>query len=583
MTSILSVKEKQIARDKANILNEKQCKRLQKDYRNYINGKISQIKHPKTRAPIKEAVKVKYLYNKCAEKYEMGSSITQSSMSKLTNMMSKKPKTTSLTASVTSVASVTSPTSPKSNDYLSYESDINIEGDADIRDILDMPMETFKNNRLLVKKLFKTPISEKKGLEILRMHLNDPNNHADYAISYREYVEEIVKYIPIYDPFMKKKDLKLYILNYFNPNIQISRERMMFFIEYCQKVYTTAIFQDTRNMNLGNFTYDYNYRPVSTAAGFLARLSQSKYIYYALYFVNKMLLNNINGDPELIRNFILTKKLLKNLIDKDFVIEDTDVSLSFSTSSSSSKSDDMTKKDSSMNNIYRQLGRKEFVKYIMNNGENPRTINDADPYLGVKWERMSLNKLRMVVKIPTETNGRVFTYAFYARSLYKDWKNAVRTKKPFINPFTRTPFSADGEAKILNVLEQKYPYITMPAREPVNRFDLYFQDPETIRVNGVYFWQINIWYNYGTRESPEYIKIIAVNVISYLELYNDVRQVEYSPAFLFENIDKLRKENKIIGKKMPFKLHPAFVKYFNTYITTEAQYKDFFNLISRSV
>lgn len=578
MTSILSFKEKQITRDKANILNEKQCKRLQKDYRNYINGKISQIKHPKTRAPIKEAAKVKYLYNKCAEKYEMGSSITQSSMSKLTNMMSKKPKTTSLTASV---ASVTSPTSLKSNDYLSYESDINIEGDADIRDILDMPIETFKNNRLLVKKLFKTPISEKKGLEILKRHLNDPNNHADYAISYREYVEEIVKYIPIYDPFMKKKDLKLYILNYFNPNIQFSRERMMFFIEYCQKVYTTAIFQDTRNMNLGNFTYDYNYRPVSTAAGFLARLSQSKYIYYALYFVNKMLLNNINGDPELIRNFILTKKLLKNLIDKDFVIEDTDVSLSFSTSSSSSKSDDMTKKDSSMNNIYRQLGRKEFVKYIMNNGENPRTINDADPYLGVKWERMSLNKLRMVVKIPTETNGQVFTYAFYARSLYKDWKNAMRTRKPFINPFTRTPFSADDEAKILNVLEQKYPYITMPAREPVNRFDLYFQDPETIRVNGVYFWQINIWYNYGTRESPEYIKIIAVNVISYLELYNDVRQVEYSPAFLFENIDKLRKENKIIGKKMPFKLHPAFVKYFNTYITTEAQYKDFFNLLNR--
>jgi hypothetical protein len=159
----------------------------------------------------------------------------------------------------------------------------------------------------------------------------------------------------------------------------------------------------------------------------------------------------------------------------------------------------------------------------------------------------------------------------------------MRTKRPFINPFTRTPFSDDDEAKILNVLEQKYPYITMPAREPVNRFDLYFQDPETIRVNGVYFWQINIWYNYGTRETPEYIKIIAVNVISFLDLYNDDRQVEYSPAFLFENIEKLRKENKIIGKKMPFKLHAAFAKYFNTYITTEAQYKDFFTLISRSV
>jgi len=32
---------------------------------------------------------------------------------------------------------------------------------------------------------------------------------------------------------------------------------------------------------------------------------------------------------------------------------------------------------------------------------------------------------------------------------------------------------------------------------------------------------------------------------------------------------------------MPFKLHPAFAKYFNTYITTEAQYKDFFTLLNR--
>jgi hypothetical protein len=579
MTSISSAREKRIMRDKANILNEKQCKTLRNDYRDYINGKISQIKHPKTRATIKEAAKVKYLYNKCVEKYEIGTSIKSSSMSKLTKMMSKKPKTSTTHAVKASSRSASS--SSKSKDFLSYENDINIEGDADISDILDMPIETFKNNRLLVKKLIKTPISEKKGLEILRAHLNDPNNHADYVISYREYVIEIKKYLPIYDPFMKKKDLKIYILDYFNPNVQFSRDRMIYFIEYCQKVYTSAIFQDTRNMNMGHFIYDDNYRAVSTPSGFLARLSQSRYSYYALYFINKILLNEINGDPELIRNFILTKKLLKNLIDKDFVIEDTDVSLSFSTSSSSSKSDDMTKKDSSMNNIYRELGRREFVKYIMNNGDNPRTVNDADPYLGVKWERMSVNKLRMVVKIPTEMNGRVFTYAFYSRSLYKDWKNAMRTKKPFINPFTRTPFGEDDEAKILNVLEQKYPYITMPPQEHVNRFDLYFQEPETIRVNGLYFWQINIWYNYGTRQIPEYIKIVAVNIISSLDLYNDDREVEYHPIVLFENIGKLKRENKIIGKKMPFKLHPAFAKYFNTYITTEAQYKDFFTLLNR--
>jgi hypothetical protein len=542
-----------------------------KDYKDYIDGKISQIKHPKTRSPINEAAKIKYLYNKCAEKYEKGSPMSAVSMSKLSKMMSKNQKTTSTSASASS----------NSRDFASYEKDINISGNADIKDILEFPDETYKNNRLLVKKLFTKPISEKKGLEILRAHLNDPNNHTDYAMNYREYVKEILKYMPIYDPFMKKKDFKIFIFKYFNPNVSISRNRVEYYMEYCHKVYISALFQDTRNLNMGNFVYDDNYRAVSTASGFLARLSQHKYFYYALYFISKILINNIQGDPELIRNLIIIKKLLKSLIDKDFVIEDTDVSLSFSTSSSSSKSDDMTKKDSSMNNIYRELGRREFVKYIMNNGENPQTVNDADPYLGIEWKKMSINKLRMVVKIPTETNGRIFTYAFYARSLYKDWKNAMRTRKPFMNPFTRVPFSYEDETSILDILEKKYPSITKPSRDPVNRFDVYIEDPETVRINGMYFWRINIWYNYGTRQRPEYIKIVAVNIISSLDLYDEPADVEYHPIVLFENIDKLKRENKIIGKKMPFKLHPAFAKYYNSYITTEAEYKDFFTLLNR--
>jgi len=89
MATILSTRETRIARDKTNILNEKQCKTFIKDYRDYINGKISQFKHPKTRAQIKEAAKVKYLYNKCAEKYEIGSSMKSVSVSKLKKMMSK--------------------------------------------------------------------------------------------------------------------------------------------------------------------------------------------------------------------------------------------------------------------------------------------------------------------------------------------------------------------------------------------------------------------------------------------------------------------------------------------------------------
>jgi hypothetical protein len=287
------------------------------------------------------------------------------------------------------------------------------------------------------------------------------------------------------------------------------------------------------------------------------------------------------NDYELTRNFILIKGLIRKLLDKDFVIEDRALSVSFSKSSSSSKSSDIKKRGSNMNNIYRQFGKKEFVKYIMNNGNNSRTVNNEDPYLALEWEKMSINKLRMVVKIPTTINGQIFTYAFDSKSLYKDWKNAIRDRKPFINPFTRMPFSLEDERKILEILEKKYPTIKKPSINPTMRFDIYYEDVQNIRENGVYYWRINIWYNYGTRETPAYIKILCINIISELDIYYDDTRVGYNPTYLFDNINRLKMENKIISKQMPFKLHPAFMKYYNSYITTEEQYLDFFRLINR--
>jgi hypothetical protein len=244
----------------------------------------------------------------------------------------------------------------------------------------------------------------------------------------------------------------------------------------------------------------------------------------------------------------------------------------------------MTDKDSSMNTIYRQLGKKEFVKYIMNNGEKPRTVNDSDPYLGVKWEKLSLNKLKMVVKISHVLNGRTFTYAYYAISLYKDWKNSIRNRKPFINPINRIPFTEEDENTILNVLDKKYSLIGRPTQRPVGRHDIYYQDTELIRNYGIDFLRLNIWFNTGTQERTNYIRIFSINIIANLPIYHsEGSDVEFNLAFLFENIEQLKYENKIISKKIPFKLHPAFVKYYNSYITTEEQYKDFFTLIRRSV
>ena len=154
---------------------------------------------------------------------------------------------------------------------------------------------------------------------------------------------------------------------------------------------------------MGNFTYEDNYRRVTTTNGFYARLSQCKYEYYALYYVNETMSYLAYTMPELMRQLIIIKNLITNLLDKNFAIEDPNVSISLSQSSSNSNSDNTTN-DSSMNTIYRKLGKKEYVKYIMNNGNNPQTVNDEELYSGYKWNELSINKLRMVVKISTKIN-----------------------------------------------------------------------------------------------------------------------------------------------------------------------------------
>jgi len=200
----------------------------------------------------------------------------------------------------------------------------------------------------------------------------------------------------------------------------------------------------------------------------------------------------------------------------------------------------------------------------MNNGNNPRTVNDIDPYLGVKWSRLSINKLKMVVKISNVLGGKTHTYAFYAKGLYKDWKNSIKSMKPFINPITRVPFTQDDEINILNVLDKKYPNIGIPANSTL-RSDVYYPEIETVRINGIYFWRFSVWYNTGNKTRANYIRLFTIHIIS--------------------DLDKIKKNNanSILGKTLPFKLHPAFAKYFNSFITTEEQYLDFFNMINRSV
>ncbi len=156
MNTLSAQKELRLLRNKDNNLNEKQCKALIKNYKKYMNGKISEINHPKTRHQIKNPSKIKVLYNNCINKYEISTSMSPISISKLTKFMSKKSKSLSKSSS-------------KSSDLLKYEKYINIKGDDDIRDILYLPnITTFKSHRNLIRRLFSVPISVKKGIIVLK-------------------------------------------------------------------------------------------------------------------------------------------------------------------------------------------------------------------------------------------------------------------------------------------------------------------------------------------------------------------------------------------------------------------------------
>jgi hypothetical protein len=555
----LDKKMSQVIKDRTNILNKHQCVAFIKDYKDLINGKISGIKHPKTRKIIKNATQIKYVYDKCVEMFNIKSSVSSANLSKITKM-AKLSSSSSTDLSI------------------DYEKEIKTLNENDIEQIINIPIESHSYNRALIKSFFKVPISYKKGMQILKNYLNNPNNKRPDVNEYRLYVVQIASMIPKFNPFINRGEFTEMIMKAFS---EYNKDKIMLFSDLCQKEFISAIFQDTRRLNMGAFTNHENYT-AATESNFVKRLSQNKHYYFSLYYISRLVLHNTLRDPEIVQHMMFCKKIMRKLLNKDFILRDPSVSRSFS--SSGSKSSDEEDRDSSMKTIYNQIGRREYVNYIMNNGENPRTVNETEPYLGVKWNDLSMDKLKLVVKISNILNGRRYTYAFYAKSLYTDWKNAVKQGIPFINPITRIPFTAEDERNILNVLDRKYPNIGIP-KNSVQRSDIYYQEVEMVRENGVYFWRINIWFNIGNATNINYIRILCLNIITNLELYDDESRVEYSPAMLFYNIDKMKKRNKniILGKKIPFKLHPAFAKYYNSYITTEEQYLDFFRIIERYV
>ena len=237
--------------------------------------------------------------------------------------------------------------------------------------------------------------------------------------------------------------------------------------------------------------------------------------------------------------------LLQNQITKSF----SSLSISFS-KTPSPRSSSSDKKD-------------QYIKYLLHT--EPKVVNQDDPISGDNWDDMDSTKLKHVIKVFSNNK----TYAFYVKDLYTMWHNTVKSNDPkevFSNPYTREPFTEEQKTEIFEKMKLMYPSIKRPilckTRKDIKLVINYLPND----------FAVEIQYTTGQLNIP----LVNINIPMRHVHISDLR---YFPPDIIDKIKALFDNNKILGKKIPFKLHKAFEQYNNKDLTNETIYKDFCNLL----
>lgn len=237
--------------------------------------------------------------------------------------------------------------------------------------------------------------------------------------------------------------------------------------------------------------------------------------------------------------------LLQNQITKAF----SSLSISFS-KTPSPRSSSSDKKD-------------QYIKYLLHT--EPIVENEEDPISGDSWNDMEPTKLKHVIKVVFNKTA----HAFYVKDLFKMWHNTVKTndpKQPFTNPYNREPFSEEQKTEIFEKMKEMYPSIKRPifckTRKDIKLVLNYYPDVLAVEIQ----------YTNGQLNTP----LVNINIPT---IHVNISDLRYFPPDIIDKIKALFDNNKILGKKIPFKLHKAFEKYNNKDLTNETTYKDFCNLL----
>jgi hypothetical protein len=527
------------------------CKEFLKEYKKFVNGEIESVTHPVTKKPLSRKDRIDFIADQCRTAFSLRLSDSGSSSSNSSSSKSQH----------------------EADPYKNLKIPLDFK---DIDKILEYPTNTApaKNKHLL--SLFKTNIKVDEAISILKAYLEDRSITDENVLLYRKIKDRIkTSYLVRYDPFMGATEFNKIVKNdYFTAGYG-----SMMSTNAPSEINTGKIFKDADNLFSEAILYNDRNKNEND---YKILVKESYYKYYAVEFMLLQLIKIYQGKREQrVRAAEMYLSLIDRLIEGTLLISDPDASISFDKSRSWSASPE----DPILKAEYKTNKETELARIMDAGKEYAGSINDADFYTMDEWKDMSLRKLKNVIVIPYEENGKTYANAYYVKSLYKAWYLAVKDSKPFLNPANRKQFTQDDKNKILEVIQDLYPglkaprYGTTGGRSDINvTYTNNYIGTYTIQISYLYP-RSDHYYNYA---KYALIKIEFPSSFIYADdnRPNDdsVVPLAYNPTFLFDMINTLMRQNKIIGKKVPFKINDAFKENDNKKLN-KAEYMRFFDKV----
>ena len=420
----------------------------------------------------------------------------------------------------------------------------------------------------------------------------------------KDFITELKRQMSSYDPFNIESNELNSLLNFLCS-------------EKCVKLYDKIIFYEFNNIIVESSD------KVVQRNTLKKKLYEKRYLFRTIQFIimiinnwfKKFLKRDITSNINLIN--ILVHEEGSKILDSAKTDEITDDYL-LDTNSRSVNDDSLvhasdTSVSSSSYNKKRQKAKAEakaveekerYIRYLLNKDGCYNEIAEEDSITLKNVRDLSMSKLRNIIRISDQENEKNYCYLFDARALYNDWKrqysnqrnsNQRNSNQQYKNPLTRKKFTDEQLNDILFAVRKRDFRIkdnAEKANAPNARHDIEYifskqNDLDyyiitlsyTINVNfkdgkvGLIVDKIDKSDKNG-KQSEYRILLIKIEISKKIALPD-----KYSLQKLLDKIYTMYNNNQILGKIMPFKIHPAFDKYNMQKIEIFNVYKDFFDMV----